>query len=428
MPDTGVVLFFLGLLVMGLFLEPLAARARMPVSVFLVPLGFAASEIATRVAGLDVGIRWDNLGTFITYVLVPSLVFESALRLDTDALRRDAAAVFLLAFPLLLLAAGITAGIAYAGIGHPDGFPWAAALLAGAILSSTEMTGMFQLLTRAGASNRIAWILEGESIFNDTAALLLFMLMLSVALMDVGGVTVSMVATDFARLFLGGIIVGYVCGFLARGILRRVPGEHTFAVLSLATAYGVFLLAQKILQVSGALAVLTAGVLLCSDLRRHRHNEAFPEALWNFVAHTAGSMIFILAGVSITLGMFRDEWLAMLVGAVAVLAARAVTVFAVLGPISYLPGFRPLSIPDQAVLTWGSVRGSVTMALALSLPLQLEYWYSLQALVYGAVLFSLFVQATTVSRLVGRFRLPADTAAMATSAAGSDRGSSAATR
>lgn len=402
MPGTGVVLFFLGLLVMALFLEPLAARTRMPVSVLLVPLGFAASELATRVAGLDLGIRWDNLGMFITYVLVPSLVFESALRLDTDALRRDAAAVCLLAFPLLLLAAGITAGIAYLGIGHPEGFPWTVALLAGAILSSTEMTGMFQLLISAGASKRVAWILEGESIFNDTAALLLFMLLLSVALMHADDVSASVIAVDFARLFLGGITVGYVSGFLARAVLRRIPGDHAFAVLSLATAYGVFLLAQKILHVSGALAVLTAGLLLCSDLRRHRQKGAFPEVLWNFVARTAGSLIFILAGVSITLGMFQDQWLAMLVGAVAVLAARAVTVFAVLGPVSHLPGLTPLSIPDQAVLTWGSVRGSVTMALALSLPLELESWYTLQALVYGAVLFSLFVQATTVSRLAVR--------------------------
>ena len=400
MPDTGVVLFFLGLLVLGLFLEPLAARARMPVSVLLVPLGFAASELATRVAGLDLGIRWDNLGMFITYVIVPSLVFESALRLDIDALRNDAAAVLLLAFPLLLLAAGITAGIAWLGIGHPEGFPWVVALLAGAILSSTEMTGMFQLLIGAGASKRVAWILEGESTFNDTAALLLFTLLLSVALMHSDDVSASVIAADFARLFLGGITVGFVCGYMARAILRWLPGDYAFAVLSITTAYGVFLLAQKILHASGALAVLTAALLLCSDLRRNREQEAFPEALWNFVARTAGSLIFILAGVSITLGMFQDQWLAMLIGAAAVLTARAVTVFAVLGPVSHLPGLKPLSLPEQTVLTWGSVRGSVTMALALSLPLELESWYTLQALVYGAVLFSLFVQATTVSRLV----------------------------
>ena len=400
MPDTGVVLFFLGLLVLGLFLEPLAERARMPVSVLLVPLGFAASELATRVAGLDLGIRWDNLGMFITYVIVPSLVFESALRLDIDALRNDAAAVLLLAFPLLLLAAGITAGIAWLGIGHPEGFPWVVALLAGAILSSTEMTGMFQLLIGAGASKRVAWILEGESTFNDTAALLLFTLLLSVALMHSDDVSASVIAADFARLFLGGITVGFVCGYMARAILRWLPGDYAFAVLSITTAYGVFLLAQKILHASGALAVLTAALLLCSDLRRNREQEAFPEALWNFVARTAGSLIFILAGVSITLGMFQDQWLAMLIGAAAVLAARAVTVFAVLGPVSHLPGLKPLSLPEQTVLTWGSVRGSVTMALALSLPLELESWYTLQALVYGAVLFSLFVQATTVSRLV----------------------------
>ena len=407
MPGTEAVLFFLSLLVIGLFLEPLAARARIPVSVLLVPLGFGASELATRVAGLDLGIRWDNLGPFITYVIVPSLIFESALRLDIDALRRDAIAVILLAFPLLLLAAGITACVAYFSIGHPVGFPWAVALLAGAILCSTEMTGMFNLLLGAGAPKRITWILEGEGIFNDTAAILLFTLLLSVALMGDQAVSATGVGIGFLRLFLGGIAVGCICGFIARAILRRMPGDHAFAVLSFATAYGVFLFAQKFLQVSGALAVLTAGSLLCSDLRRNRQVGSFPEELWKFVAHIAGAMVFILAGVSITLGMFQDQWLAMLVGIAAVFVARLVIVFGLLGPVSHLPGGQALSIAGQTVLVWGSVRGSVAMALVLSLPLELEPWYTVQTLVYGAVLFSLFVQATTVSRLVARLRFPA---------------------
>lgn len=401
MPGTAAVLFFLLLLVIGLLLEPAAARWRIPASVLLVLLGFCASELATRLLHLDLGIRWNNLGTLITYVIVPSLVFESALRLDTAALRRECLPIFLLALPLLLLAAGIIAVLAFAGIGNAAGFPWIAALLAGAILGSTEMTGMFHLLVDSGASPRAAWILEGESIFNDTAALVLFMLVLAVATMHGADVTVAGVGLLLLRLALGGIAVGCAWGWLARWIWRQLPGAQTFALLSMATAWGVFLLAQDLLNVSGAMAVLCAGLVLCADVRRDPAREGFAGELWHFAARTAGALVFILAGVTITWDMFADQWLTMLIGAGAVLLARCVVVFGVLGPASRL-GAERLPARDLVLVTWGGVRGSITLALALSLPLQLDYWYTLQSLVYGAVLFSLFVQATTVSRLAGR--------------------------
>jgi CPA1 family monovalent cation:H+ antiporter len=402
MPGTAAVLFFLLLLVIAQFLEPLAARARVPVSVFLVPLGFAASEAATRLADIDLGIRWDNLGPFITTIIVPSLIFEAATRMDVDAMRRDVAAVFLLALPLLLAAAGITAVVAYFGVSNAAGFPWIAALLAGAILGSTEMTGMFRLLRNSGMP-RAAWILEGESIFNDTGALVLFGLVMSVATMGQESATAGRVVLEFLRLLGGGLAVGCACGWLARLVLRLLPGSQTFAVLSFASAYGVFLMAQNLLKVSGALAVLTAGLMLCAELRKTPGRDTFAGELWRFVGHAAGALVFILAGVSITLDMFRDQWLAMAIGIGAVLTARVVIVFGLLGPLSRLPRMQPLSWRHQVVLTWGSVRGSVTLALALSLPLELDYWYTLQSLVYGAVLFSLFVQATTVPRLATFF-------------------------
>lgn len=401
MSGTVAVLFFLLLLVVGLFLEPPAARWKIPVNVLLVPLGFGASEFATRVLGLDLGIRWHNLGTLITDVIVPSLVFESALRLDTTVLRREWLAVLLLALPLLLLGAGVTAALAFFAIGNAAGFPWEAALLAGAILAATEMTGMFRLLLVSGAPVRVAWILEGESIFNDTAALVLFMLVLAVATMHAADVTAGEAGRMFLRLAGGGIAVGCAWGWLARWAWRRLPGPQTFALLSIVTAYGVFLLAQHVLQVSGAMAVLCAGLILCDDARRDPAREGFAAELWHFAARSAGALVFILAGVSITLDMFADQWLAMLIGAGAVLVARGLVIFGVLGPASRL-GVQPLAWRDLVLLTWSGVRGSVTLALALSLPLQLDYWYTLQSLVYGAVLFSLFVQATTVSRIARR--------------------------
>jgi CPA1 family monovalent cation:H+ antiporter len=402
MLNAGAMLFFMVLLLAGLLLEPAMDRLRIPRSVFLVVLGFAGSELATRVLGIDTGIRWHNFGPVIFHVFLPVLIFEAALRLDVRDLARDGLAIFLLAVPLFVATVYLTGFALYHGIGHPTGFPWAVALLAAVVLSGTDPHAVVPVLRKAGAPHRVVTLIEGEGAFGDAVAIVLFMLLLAATMPGSPAVSWPGFGLDFLRTFFGGIGVGLVAGGVALTVLRGTRRPHAHAMAMLAAAYCAYLAAQDLLGVSGAMAVLAAGLVAGAARKAAPEHGGFVDELWDFMGRITGNVIYLMAGVTITLAMFREQWLAMLIGIGAVLAVRAAIVFGLLGPLCRLPGGIRLPPRDQAVIVWSGARGTMTLALALSLPLELEAWYTVQSAAYGVVLFTLFVQAATLPWLVKR--------------------------
>jgi len=125
------------------------------------------------------------------------------------------------------------------------------------------------------------------------------------------------------------------------------------------------------------------------------------EYLWEFISHIANVFVFLVVGAVITLSMFEERWLAMLIAIGAVSLARAVSVY---GGLSLIALFQkePVNAKYQTVMVWGGLRGAVTLALALSLPTSLDYWWTIQSIAFGVVIFSLFVQAPSMRLLVNR--------------------------
>jgi len=111
-------------------------------------------------------------------------------------------------------------------------------------------------------------------------------------------------------------------------------------------------------------------------------------------------MLFTLVGMSITVGMFQQHWLAMVVGILAAVVSRAVIIFLGAGPLSLLPGQTKLSGRDQQLMLWGGIRGAVAIALALSLDTSIPHWYTIQSMIYGVAMFSLVVQTPLLPWLV----------------------------
>ena len=124
--------------------------------------------------------------------------------------------------------------------------------------------------------------------------------------------------------------------------------------------------------------------------------------MWEYKAWVANAVVFLLSGITIQWAMFADRWLAMLIGIGAVLPARAPGIFTLLPLLGRLPGVEPIPRPWQGVLWWGGIRGAVTLALALSLPVDLDYWWTIQSIAYGVVLFTLFVQAISMGWVMRR--------------------------
>ena len=122
---------------------------------------------------------------------------------------------------------------------------------------------------------------------------------------------------------------------------------------------------------------------------------------WNVLSHIANVSVFLVMGAVITLEMFEQRWLAMLIAIGALLIARAISVYGVLTIFSWCKKLK-VSMASQTVLVWGGLRGAVTLALALSLPTDLDYWWTIQSIAFGVVMFSLFVQAPTMKVLSKR--------------------------
>ena len=411
MLTSNTVLFLLGLLLVSALLEPLAKKLRIPFSIVLVVIGYIGSEVVIKLLNVDTGIRWHNFHAIIFYLILPILIFQAAIEINLSSLKANLVPILVLALPLMVVSAGVTAIGVYYGIGHASGFPWIAALITGALLSATDPAAVMALLKKSNAPERINMLLEGESLFNDATAIVLFTIIIAMALTgEQANHSWSSAFIRFLSVFLGGLTIGALVGISGYVIIRLINQSYTFVLITLAGTYTSYLIAEDIFHFSGVMAVLSTGLILGS-LGKEKIDEEkkrFVNEFWNFSAYVAEALIFILAGVTITLSMFTDQWLAILIGIAAVIFARVIVIFGIFPAMNILPGIEPVPVKHQIVLAWGGVRGTVTLALALSLPLILDYWYTIQSIAYGVVLFTLFFQATTMNYLINKLNIQAE--------------------
>ena len=152
------------------------------------------------------------------------------------------------------------------------------------------------------------------------------------------------------------------------------------------------------------MSVLVTGLIMGRVIHNDFQDErgSFVDTFWGFNVYVAEALVFLLMGVTVSLAMFQERWLAMLIGIVAILIARAVAVFGSVSLINHLPWVDPVPMGFQKILFLGSLRGAVVLALCLSLPPDLPYWWTIQSIAFGVVIFSLFVQAPLVENSLRR--------------------------
>jgi len=394
------LMIFMAILLIAIVAEPLAEKLRVPFTALLALIGFIGSELLLAI-GIDTGLRWETFNNLILHVFVPILVFESAFNMKARILLKNIFPVLFLAIPAMLFAAAVTGASIYYAIGHPVGFPWVTALICGVILSATDPVAVVALFKKLGAPDRLTVLLEGESLFNDATAIVLFSVLTAIALQPNQSISVTAVTSTFIINFCGGMLVGSACAALSNSLYHYLKSSIVRAVITVICACTAFYVAEVVLHLSGIMAVLLAGLLMGEN---HRNNatstESFTAKLWDFFAYCSNALLFILAGVTITWKMFESHWLAMAIGICAAIFARSMVIYGLL-PIS-TGLFRASRIPHsyRPVMLWGGLRGAVSLALALSIPVAVEGWYSAQSITYGVVLFTLFVQTPFMPSLV----------------------------
>ena len=371
---------------------------RLDLSLVCALCGFGAGQ-AIGWIGFDTGIRADSLQDLVFFVILPVLVFEAAWHIDVPLLRRWLWPILLLSSAGMARGAGISGALIFWGINHSF-FPWVGGALTGAILAATDPAPVINQLRKAGAPEALTTLFEGESLFNDATAVVLFTLLLGMAMTPDAMHGNSL--TLFAAVFFGGSALGLVAGLAASMVLLMVGRPaHTTVVLVFA-AFGSFFVAEHVFRVSGIMAVVVAAIVSRGFLQEVEDSVARGLAhTWEWSRELLNSILFVIMGLTITLGMFESHWLAMIIAIGAALISRLIAV-GVCGGIISLTGPR-IPLRWQGVLVWGGLRGVIALALALSLPVELDYWYTVQSMVFGVVLFSLLVQSTTSGALIRRW-------------------------
>jgi CPA1 family monovalent cation:H+ antiporter len=366
-------------------------------------VGLVIAGLVLSASGLRSGASLTH--DFIFLVILPPLLVESALVIPWGEFRRDAV-------PVVALATGgvvVSAAVVAAGMVEFLGWPAHPALIFGVLIAATDPVAVIALFKSVIVSGRSRLVVESESLLNDGVAAVLFGMVLAWDRASMPGVLT--VSTDLAVTVGGGILVGLACAVAALALAGQTSDHLVETVLTAATAYGSFVIAET-LQVSGVLATVTAGMAMGrQDLPWLRktglfssciitpHGREFLKPFWEFAAFVANSVIFLLIGLAAPAKkLVGAQSLAIIVTIGLVLAARALSVYGIC--LAFRWTRWSLSPATQHILWWGGLRGALGLALALSLPRDLAYREEIIVMTFGVVVFSIIVQGLSMPALL----------------------------
>jgi monovalent cation:H+ antiporter, CPA1 family len=401
---AGTVLEISLLLLLLVVVALLTRRRSLPLSAVLVVVGLL---IATAGGSPAVGeLEGETFEQVVVFLLLPALVFSAALDLDLRAFLRDLPSVLALALVAFVVSAvlvGLTVHVALS-------VPLVVALLFGALISATDPVAVVAVFRELGVPRRLLVLVEGESLLNDGAAIVLSSVLLAAAL----GATTTPVAgvLEFLAVFFGGALIGAALGAVAALAMPWLDPLPAVA-LSLAVAYGGFVVAEEVLGFSGVMASAVAGLVL-SGLAPSRASAAVRKAwehTWATLDYLANGLLFLLIGLALGLAGLVDHAGAIALAVLAVLVSRAFAVVPVVWLMERFARVPRVGRRNEAVLVWGGLRGGVALAIALALPGDLADRELLVAMTGGVVLATLLLNATTIGALVHRLGLDRPTAA-----------------
>ena len=403
MDAIQIISTFLLILINGLAAVLTCRFSRLPLTLCVLLWGIISAALIP-VIGFDTGVRADNFQILVMYVLIPVLVFEAALSIDLKVLKPLLVSILFASTVGTVLAMMLAAAFIFYAIGHPDGFPWIAALIAGLVISATDPVAVVDQLKQSKAPDSLATLIEGESLFNDATAIVLFGLLIALALGHTEPSS-SGVLLDLGKVLIGGVVVGALVAAVSILLLTLIPASSRyFVLLSLTSAYSSFFIAEYVLHVSGVISVLVCALLIKNKLYSEGNGKHQVHESWSLFGFMANLVVFYLMGLVVTFDMFTEQWLAMLIGIAAAFVSRLVSSYLTLAVGKWI--FRnPLEWRFAPVMVWGGLRGVVTLALVLSLPIELDYWWTIQSMGFGVVLFTLLCQATTTPFLLKGLRL-----------------------
>ena len=396
MSPAAIIQFLLWLLIAASFIGLVTKQLKVPYTVALVAGGFAIDLFRDPIARLlGPGLGPQLLTPDVILILfLPALLFESSVNINVRRLRENVAPILLLAILGVLVATLIT-GYALHWV---EGVALLPALLFGALISATDPISVVALFKDLGVSKRLSVIVESESLLNDGTSVVIFQIVL--AALASGDIALLGGIRSFCLVTLGGVVVGLGLGYIFTKATERVDDPQIEITLTTILAYGSYLIAEH-LHVSGVIATVSAGIMTGNyglEVGMSAPTRVALRSFWEYVSFVINSVVFLLIGMEVHVSRLAESWRAVLLAIGTVLLGRCVSVYLVC-PVSRLTG-PVIPLRWQHVLVWGGLHGSVSMALALSLPYDVPHRAEILTMAFGVVAFSIVGQGLTVKPLL----------------------------
>ncbi|MFV0514704.1 MAG: cation:proton antiporter [Jhaorihella sp.] len=401
--------------------EPLAHQLRLPYAVIIACLGILIGVTAAFLLRTDYTDAFNPVADVILalpirsniflYVFLPTLVFQVTLGLNLRRMIDDWVPILVLAVVAVFVATFV---IGYS-LAFVSAMSLTAALLVGAIVSTTDPSAVVSIFRSISAPRRLARIIEGESLLNDAAAIALAALFMEYIKTGTPDPTVHDALARFPILLLGGVIIGWIAARVAIWTMALFS-RYELAVISVSIAlpYLAYIVAEQSVGASGVIAVVVAAMTLqlAGPGRLPPATWQYLREVWDLLAHWAGALIFILASLLVPRMLEMVRWADLgliVVVVVAAIVARVIILYGLLPLLTGL-GLSPVvERPYRIAIMWGGLRGAVTLSLALAVTesylIPPEIKREVAVLATGFTLFTLLVQGTTLRWVITRLGL-----------------------
>lgn len=367
----------------------------MVASLVIIAVGFFEPHFFRKVTDYIVTI---DFHTALMRIMLSFLLFAGAIHIDTNKLKKESVSIIVFSTFGVLMSTFIVAALLYVVSGWFNlSISFIYCLLFGALISPTDPIAVLGILRKANIPSSLEMKISGESLFNDGVAIVVFITILEIINTGAENVTLLQTAWLFIKEAGGGILYGLALGYLGFWLLRSIDNYIVELLITLALVMGGYLLAFH-LHISGALAMVVAGLITGSKSREQGMSNTtrnYIDKFWAMIDELLNAVLFLLIGFEMLIIPFNLSllWLGCIC-IVIVLLARFISVAIPISILKYRTAFERNVIP---ILTWGGLRGGISVALALSLP-KSPFNEVFVSITYIIVLFSIIVQGLTIGK------------------------------
>ncbi len=361
---------------------------------FSILLSVVGSSVIDLLPGFKNTIHNLHFENLVLHILLGFLLFAGAFHLDADLLKKELVPIITLSTVSTFISTAIMGAFMYylLPLFHFTA-PLLDCLMFAAVLSPTDPIAVLAILRKAGLNKNLEMKIAGESLFNDGVAVVVFVLLLKVSVLGTASLNAGSITLLFVRQALGGLAFGAGIGVFTNYLIRQSRQYEMAILITVGVVMGGYRIAE-LLELSGPLAMVVAGIVVGNKQRRERGMSHLVH-FWEMMDEIFNTILFMLMGFEMLLIHFNLVWVGL--GAIAIVALLLARWASVIIPYRFIRRWADFEQHAVSILTWGGLRGGLSVAMALSLP-EGNLKSVFVTVTYVIVVFSIVVQGLTIGR------------------------------